>query len=159
MSSTSKNLCWCKRYLKAFQCFGAYLRARYSALISSSSVGAWGERRAARHVRSRGLVLLKRNWRNGGREADIIACDGRTLVVIEVKTRHESLRERYPARGAVTMQKRVRLEHLARSFERNNGPLFRRFAIKRIRIETYEVYYQRNAAGLPWVAAMSFHRT
>jgi hypothetical protein len=79
--------------------------------------------------------------------------------VVEVKTRHKTLRERYPAKAAVTQEKRRRLQHLGRSFVRNNGPLFRRFAIKSIRIETYEVYYRSTVFGLPRVTAIIVHRT
>ena len=51
-------------------------------------LGRWGERRAARHLRSRGWKILRRNFRApGGGEVDLVCRDGDTLVFAEVKTR------------------------------------------------------------------------
>ncbi len=51
------------------------------------AIGAYGERIAADHLRSLGLVILDRNWTCRHGEIDIVARDGDTLVVCEVKTR------------------------------------------------------------------------
>lgn len=51
------------------------------------AVGAFGERIAADHLRSLGMVILDRNYRCRYGEIDIVARDGSTLVVCEVKTR------------------------------------------------------------------------
>ena len=51
------------------------------------AVGAYGERMAVRHLQSRGLDVLATNWRCPAGEIDIVAVDGRCLVVVEVKTR------------------------------------------------------------------------
>ena len=48
--------------------------------------GRWGERRAARHLAAKGLRVIGRNLRIAGGELDVVALDGRTLVVVEVKT-------------------------------------------------------------------------
>lgn len=45
---------------------------------------------AVRFLRSKGHVLLHRNWRSGRSEIDIITTDCGVLVFIEVKTRRES---------------------------------------------------------------------
>ena len=50
-------------------------------------LGRKGERLAARHLQELGFVVLSRNWRCREGELDIVATDGRTLVVCEVKTR------------------------------------------------------------------------
>ncbi|WP_168700330.1 YraN family protein [Gordonia paraffinivorans] len=50
-------------------------------------IGRLGEDAAADHARSLGWVVLVRNWRNRYGELDLIAADGTTLVVVEVKTR------------------------------------------------------------------------
>jgi putative endonuclease len=50
-------------------------------------LGQRGERLAARHLQKLGFVVLSRNWRCREGELDIVATDGRTLVVCEVKTR------------------------------------------------------------------------
>lgn len=77
-------------------------------------LGAEGETAAADHLRDAGLVILDRNWRTsveGVRgELDIIATDGGTLVVVEVKTRRSQLAG--TASEAVGWDKRRRLRRL-----------------------------------------------
>lgn len=53
----------------------------------NQALGAYGERIAADHLRSLGMVILARNWTCQHGEIDIVARDGDTLVVCEVKTR------------------------------------------------------------------------
>lgn len=53
----------------------------------NQAIGAYGERIAADHLRSLGMVILARNWTCQHGEIDIVARDGDTLVVCEVKTR------------------------------------------------------------------------
>lgn len=53
----------------------------------NQAVGAFGERVAATHLRSLGMVILDRNWTCRHGEIDIVARDGGTLVICEVKTR------------------------------------------------------------------------
>lgn len=48
--------------------------------------GAAGEQLACQWLISHGLTVLHRNWRHGRDEIDIVARDGRFLVVVEVKT-------------------------------------------------------------------------
>jgi len=80
--------------------------------------GKYGEDVAARHLQTQGFVVLERNWRCDVGEIDIIARDGDTLVVCEVKTRTSS------AFGApleaVTMQKAARLRRLAAGWMRSH---------------------------------------
>ena len=52
-----------------------------------STLGAYGEALAARHLTEQGMVLLDRNWRCELGEIDIVAREGDALVVCEVKTR------------------------------------------------------------------------
>ena len=54
---------------------------------ASDAVGAYGERVAAAHLVDAGMAILERNWRCDIGEIDIVARDGDTLVVCEVKTR------------------------------------------------------------------------
>jgi putative endonuclease len=55
------------------------------------AIGAYGERVAADHLRSLGLVLLERNWRCSDGEVDLILRDGDDVVFCEVKTRRSGL--------------------------------------------------------------------
>lgn len=52
-------------------------------------LGAAGEELAARFLEQRGYVVLDKNWHAGRYgEIDIVAQDGDSLVIVEVKTRH-----------------------------------------------------------------------
>lgn len=52
-----------------------------------TAVGRLGEDLAAEYVAGLGWRILDRNWRTRYGELDLIAADGRTLIVVEVKTR------------------------------------------------------------------------
>ena len=49
--------------------------------------GTRGEQYACRFLEELGFEVLERNWRFGKDELDIIARNGRELVIVEVKTR------------------------------------------------------------------------
>ncbi|QIB69972.1 YraN family protein [Aminipila butyrica] len=51
------------------------------------SLGAQGEEIAANYLKNKGYHVLERNFRCRMGEIDIIACTGRILVFVEVKTR------------------------------------------------------------------------
>lgn len=51
------------------------------------SLGARGEEIAARQLEAAGLEILDRNWRCSRGELNVVAREGTTLVVCEVKTR------------------------------------------------------------------------
>jgi putative endonuclease len=84
----------------------------------TDALGRFGEDTAARHLTDAGLTILARNWHAAGvagggvrGELDIVARDGDSLVVIEVKTR-SSTRYGTPAES-VTPDKVRRLRRLA----------------------------------------------
>jgi putative endonuclease len=52
-----------------------------------NTVGRYGEDLAARYLAAEGFAVLERNWRCELGEIDIVAREGDTLVVCEVKTR------------------------------------------------------------------------
>lgn len=56
---------------------------------SNNGLGRYGEEVAARWLAQGGLRILERNWRCAEGELDIVALDGDTLAVCEVKTRSE----------------------------------------------------------------------
>ncbi len=77
---------------------------------AKDALGRMGEEVAARHLESDGFVVLERNWRCDDGELDIVARDGETLVVCEVKTRSS---HRYGSPfEAITERKLHRLERL-----------------------------------------------
>lgn len=49
--------------------------------------GATGEQLACQWLLAHGFTILHRNWRHGRDELDVVAREGRFLVVVEVKTR------------------------------------------------------------------------
>ncbi|HEX6921645.1 MAG TPA: YraN family protein [Actinomycetes bacterium] len=78
---------------------------------AKDALGAYGEAVAAAHLVEAGLSILARNWRCDLGEIDIVARDGDTLVVCEVKTR-SGLGFGSPLEG-VTARKAARLRRLA----------------------------------------------
>src|SRR5262249_23923429 len=107
-------------------------------------VGIWGESVSVRYLSKQGFSILLRNWRRSRFEADIIAAQDRTLVFIEVKTRHISQQRNFPAQAAVTAEKMKNLNYLLDLFMRTKSPLCRRLGIKHARIDTIEVYYEKS---------------
>ena len=69
-------------------------------------------------LRGQGYVIVARNYRStaGGAEADLIAWEGATLVVVEVKSRHSD--EHGPPERAIGDDKRAHLRRVARSYAR-----------------------------------------
>ena len=57
-------------------------------MSKSYELGKKGEELAAEYLLSKGYNLLARNFRAGKAELDIVAIDGKTLVIAEVKTRN-----------------------------------------------------------------------
>ena len=70
-------------------------------------LGAWGEERAAKYLRSKGYTILERNFRCRAGEIDIIALRGGVIAFVEVKLRRDS--EFAEAREFVTPAKQRRV--------------------------------------------------
>jgi putative endonuclease len=79
---------------------------------AAQALGRRGEDIAAAYLQRQGLVLLSRNWRCRHGELDLVATDGRRLVVCEVKTRSGD-RFGHPSE-AVTARKAGRIRQLTR---------------------------------------------
>lgn len=85
-----------------------------SSYARNRSIGRFGEDVAARYLTDHGMVVLDRNWRCRFGEIDLVARDGSTLVVCEVKTRTTTL---YGGPfEAVTDSKATRLRRLAHAW-------------------------------------------
>jgi putative endonuclease len=78
---------------------------------ATDAVGQYGEKLAGRHLEAAGFTVLERRWRCSQGEIDVVAVDGRCLVICEVKTRR-SVHAGGPAE-AVTPAKLARLRRLA----------------------------------------------
>ena len=75
------------------------------------AVGRFGEQVAVEYLVAAGLQIIERNWRCPDGEIDIVATDGDTLVICEVKTR-SGVRYGDPAEAVVGAKAR-RLRRLA----------------------------------------------
>ncbi len=85
-----------------------------------AALGRFGEDLAAAHLSAAGFIVLERNWRCPIGEIDIVARDGATLVICEVKTRRS--REFGAPLEAVTPAKAARLRRLAATYRQHLGP-------------------------------------
>ena len=94
------------------------LIARASAWIAELRaqlpLGRRGERAAEKHLRRNGYRIVARNFRAAGAEIDLVAMDGETLVLVEVKTRR-SLEAGAPEE-AVDERKQKRMRRAAEIF-------------------------------------------
>jgi putative endonuclease len=106
-----------------------------------SSVGRYGEDVAVRHLGESGLQVLARNWRCDLGEIDVVARDGTTLVVCEVKTR-SGLDYGTPLE-AVTARKLARLRRLAARWLAESGE-----HPQAVRIDVVSVLLRRRGAAL-----------
>lgn len=81
-----------------------------------NDIGKTGEDAAVLYLQGKGYTIRHRNWKLGRKELDIIATDGRTLVIVEVKTRTDN---RYGSPvEAVTEQKMKRIMTAANAYVR-----------------------------------------
>lgn len=91
------------------------------------SLGARGERVAARRLRNAGFRVLGRNVRLAGGEIDLLCLDpeGSSLVVVEVKSRVlragdvDHTRDARRPEASITADKRARLSRLAQAAARD----------------------------------------
>ncbi len=79
---------------------------------ANKAIGEYGERIAVRHLLAAGYRIVDRNWRCDLGEIDVVALDGTTVVVCEVKTR--SGLGFGSGLEAVTRRKAARLRRLGR---------------------------------------------
>jgi putative endonuclease len=80
-------------------------------MAARNELGRHGEQLAASYLQAEGMTIIDRNWRCRYGEIDIIAEDGSSLVVVEVKTR--SSRSHGTALESVRPAKVARLKILA----------------------------------------------
>lgn len=84
-------------------------------------LGRAGEAAAAGFLEDQGMLIVDRNWRCPDGEIDIVALDGGTVVIVEVKTRR-TLDYGHPFE-AVGPDKLARLLRLAFAWCRDHGPI------------------------------------
>lgn len=60
-------------------------------MADHNQFGQEGEEAVAAYLLDAGYRILHRNWRSGHKELDIVATEGNELVVVEVKSRKDTL--------------------------------------------------------------------
>lgn len=95
---------------------------------TTKALGRAGERRAARLLKRSGYRMIGRNVRVAAGEADLVCLDpdGRTVVIVEVKTRlrgtgRSLLGETIAPEASVHQHKRRKLLAVTRNLVRANG--------------------------------------
>ena len=83
-------------------------------MAKHNDFGKLGEELAVNYLIGKGYEILERNWRNIHKEIDIIAKDGKELVIVEVKARQTD--EYGNPDIAVTRQKQRRLISAANAY-------------------------------------------
>jgi putative endonuclease len=113
-----------------------------------AALGRRGEDLAHRYLRREGYTIVARNYRlaSGDAEADLIAWDGETLVIVEVKTRTSG--EYGPPDRAIGEDKRSHLRRIARAYARKTDTPLERVRFDQVAIlatTTPEIQLIRNA--------------
>jgi putative endonuclease len=92
--------------------------ARRRRWAPNMALGRRGEDLAHRFLRRSGYIIVARNYRlpTADGEADLIAWEGDTLVIVEVKARHSD--EFGPPERAIGDDKRAHLRRVARAYAR-----------------------------------------
>jgi putative endonuclease len=120
------------------------------ALLSpGSDLGRRGEEAAARYLAGRGLRILARNYRSRSGEIDIVAADGRGLVLVEVKSATEGGRDPL---WKVDPGKVRRIRRAAARCRRAVGGGF-----EACRIDAVVVRFRRGPGGRPGAADIRWY--
>ena len=89
----------------------------YSGNERSAAVGKAGEDFVARYLKSKGYIIIKRNWRDGKYgELDIVAENRECIAFVEVKTRQKN--SLVSGLEAVDLAKQQRTKNAAQTFMR-----------------------------------------
>ncbi len=99
---------------------------------TKDKLGQRGEALAAGYLEGAGMRIIDRNWRCPVGEIDLVAVDGSTLVVVEVKTR-SSVDYGHPLE-AITPGKLERLYLLASKWARAHDLRFSGFRVDAVAI-------------------------
>lgn len=94
--------------------------AHKERLNARAGMGREGEARAARYLEQQGLRIVARNVRTRGGEIDLVARDGGTLVLVEVRTVRRALVPGHPV-TAITRRKARQVLRAARYYLHSLG--------------------------------------
>jgi putative endonuclease len=83
-------------------------------MADHNDFGKQGEEIAVDFLQKKGYKILERNWKSGKNEIDIIATEGKYIIVVEVKARHSNFAGEPEI--AVTMDKQRALIRAANAY-------------------------------------------
>jgi putative endonuclease len=112
-------------------------------MTRTQALGRSGEDLAVDHLLAQGYTIIDRNWRCPMGELDIVARDGATTVVVEVKTRSGS-GFGHPLE-AITPVKLARLRRLASAWCEAHG------GVERLRVDAVAVLVDRHGVAIDHV--------
>lgn len=122
------------------------------------SSGDWGERRACRYLRHRGLEIIERNYRVSSGEIDIVARERETLVFVEVKT--TSTLSRVPGGRRLSREKVRRLRRAVEAHLRERALPADRWRLDGIVIEyAPREHGRRTLVAIRWYPALDLSRS
>jgi putative endonuclease len=101
------------------------------------TLGRAGERLAQEHYERLGYRILARNWRTRRGELDLVVCDRRAIVFVEVKSVRDGDRDPFEA---ITARKQRRLRELAAAWLGATEP---RVAARELRFDAVGVVIDR----------------
>ncbi|QYC39397.1 hypothetical protein Nocox_08865 [Nonomuraea coxensis DSM 45129] len=104
-------------------------------MAKKDELGKKGEQLAAIYLEAKGMRIIDRNWRCRHGELDIIAEEGSTLIVVEVKTR--SSRSHGTALESVDHRKLSKLRTLAAKWLSTQAHTFDSVRVDVIAIERF----------------------
>ena len=115
-------------------------------MAEHNELGKKGEDIAAAYLEKKGYRILEKNWRQWRNEIDLIAVDGKYLVIVEVKTRQSNFFGE--PETAVTRDKQKTLIRAANAYIRyKNTDLEVRFDIISIILskESEQIHHMEDA--------------
>jgi putative endonuclease len=89
---------------------------KYISMAEHNNLGKRGEELAACYLEKKGYRILEKNWRLWRNEIDVVATDGKYLVIVEVKTRQSNFFGE--PETAVTLDKQKALIRAANAYVR-----------------------------------------
>jgi putative endonuclease len=117
-----------------------YWKKEISMSEQRRELGRAGEEAAAQYLQQKGYQILKRNWRSRLGELDIIACKGKELVIVEVRTTSQ----KHYGFGfqSVDWRKQQKIRRLALQYIQLNGQ-----AYQALRFDVISVFWQRETGS------------
>ncbi|NPV38156.1 hypothetical protein BREVNS_0990 [Brevinematales bacterium NS] len=94
---------------------------------STSAIGKWAEEQATSYLESHGITILTKNYRTKEGEIDIIALEGSTLVLVEVKCRKAT--QSHWCEVAISPKKIKRILKTAERYIEENKILFQEMRV------------------------------